>query len=38
MAKTITELLDAAETAEDFAAALVGMFEGLSPEEREDAD
>ncbi|AGR46474.1 hypothetical protein ODIN_60 [Mycobacterium phage Odin] len=38
MAKTITEMLDAAKTGEDFADVLSGMFEGLSPEEREDAD
>ncbi|AVP41904.1 hypothetical protein SEA_JSQUARED_61 [Mycobacterium phage Jsquared] len=36
MAKTIAEMLDAAETGEDFAAVLNGIFEGLSPEERDD--
>ncbi|AGT14311.1 hypothetical protein ADZZY_63 [Mycobacterium phage Adzzy] len=38
MAKTITEMLDAARSGEDFAAVLSGMFEGLSPEERDDDD
>ncbi|ABE67381.1 hypothetical protein PBI_CHE12_62 [Mycobacterium phage Che12] len=38
MAKTITEMLDAAQTGEDFAEVLSGMFEGLSPEELDEGE
>ncbi|ALF00928.1 hypothetical protein SEA_SERENITY_61 [Mycobacterium phage Serenity] len=38
MAKTIAEMLDAAETGEEFAAVLNGIFEGLSPRELDEGE